>query len=316
MIMILIIVTNPINLVAKLSQINIINRVCMFFSISKKIILLFSFMSLSACHSLEKQPVANINSSLIQSAKIIKTQTGEFISAETLLTELASKQRVILGEKHDNAYHHEIEYWLMTQLPQKRPQGAVLLEMLTPSQQSLVNNTKNRYSNTYLRDERLMTALEWNAGWPWKWYGNIVKEGLSAPYPLLAANIDRSEITQAYQNPPTLKGQVSTTPEVRQLIKDVIISSHNNELDSEQAEKMTVIQQLRDRAMAKQLLAAPTPALLIAGGFHATKAMGVPLHLQDLAPNEQITVVIMTEEGNTLDPIHADYLWITPVTAN
>lgn len=31
----------------------------------------------------------------------------------------------------------------MTQLPNKRPQGAVLLEMLTPDQQNLVDNTKN-----------------------------------------------------------------------------------------------------------------------------------------------------------------------------
>ena len=37
---------------------------------------------------------------------------------------------------------------------------------------------------------------------------------------------------------------------------------------------MTVIQQLRDRAMAKSLLNAPMPALLIAGSFHATKLMG------------------------------------------
>lgn len=50
---------------------------------------------------------------------------------------------MIVGEKHDNQYHHEIEYWLMTQLPNKRPQGAVLLEMLTPDQQNLVDNTKN-----------------------------------------------------------------------------------------------------------------------------------------------------------------------------
>ena len=47
---------------------------------------------------------------------------------------------------------------------------------------------------------------------------------------------------------------------------------------------MTAIQQLRDRAMAKSLLDAPTPALLIAGSFHATKVMGVPLHVTDLAP--------------------------------
>ena len=75
---------------------------------------------------------------------------------------------------------------------------------------------------------------------------------------------------------------------------------------------MTVIQQLRDRAMAKSLLNAPMPALLIAGSFHATKLMGVPLHIKDLAPNETVTVLIMAEEGSDITSEHADYLWITP----
>lgn len=286
----------------------------MFFSISKRILLLVSLISLSACHSIEKQPVSTVDLAIIQSANIIDTQTGQSITADTLSTRLASQSHVIIGEKHDNAYHHDIEYWLMTELPKKRPQGAVLLEMLTPSQQSLVDNTKKRYSGSeYLRDERLMAALKWNSGWPWKWYGNIVKAGLSADYPLLAANIDRSEISSAYKNPPIIDGVHSTDTSVRQLIQKTIELSHGGELDKTQAEKMTVIQQLRDRAMAKSLLDAPTPALLIAGSFHATKVMGVPLHVADLAPNEKVTVVIMTEEGSDVTSVHADYLWITPV---
>ncbi|MBG2874738.1 ChaN family lipoprotein [Proteus alimentorum] len=286
----------------------------MFFSISKRILLLTSLITVSACSSIEQKTAPITPSLMITSANIIDTQTGQSITAETLLTQLASQSRVIIGEKHDNQYHHDIEYWLITELPKKRPQGAVLLEMLTPNQQSLVDNTKKRYSGSeYLRDERLMAALKWNSGWPWKWYGNIVKAGLRADYPLLAANIDRSEISSAYKNPPIIDGVHSTDPSVRQLIQKTIELSHGGELDKTQAEKMTVIQQLRDRAMAKSLLDAPAPALLIAGSFHATKVMGVPLHVADLAPNENVTVVIMTEEGSDITSVHADYLWITPV---
>lgn len=286
----------------------------MFFSISKRILLLVSLISLSACHSIEKQPVSAVDLTIIQSANIIDTQTGQSITADTLLTRLASQPRVIIGEKHDNAYHHDIEYWLMTELAKKRPQGSVLLEMLTPSQQSLVDSTKKRYSGSeYLRDERLMAALKWNSGWPWKWYGDIVKAGLSADYPLLAANIDRSEISSAYKNPPIIEGLHSTDASVRQLIQKTIELSHGGALDKTQAEKMTIIQQLRDCAMAQSLLNAPIPALLIAGSFHATKVMGVPLHIADLAPNEHVIVVIMTEEGSDVTSVHADYLWITPV---
>ncbi|MDM3620940.1 iron-regulated protein, partial [Proteus mirabilis] len=78
-----------------------------------------------------------------------------------------------------NQYHHEIEYWLMTQLNNKSPQGAVLLEMLKPDQQNLVDNTKKRYSRSqYLRDERLMSVLNLNKCLYWTGYGNLIKEGL------------------------------------------------------------------------------------------------------------------------------------------
>lgn len=57
----------------------------MFFSISKRILLLVSLLSLSACHSLEKQPLSTVDLAIIQSANIIDTQTGQSITADTLL---------------------------------------------------------------------------------------------------------------------------------------------------------------------------------------------------------------------------------------
>ncbi len=75
---------------------------------------------------------------------------------------------------------------------------------------------------------------------------------------------------------------------------------------------MTVIQQMRDRAMAQALINAPKPALLYAGGYHATRAIGVPLHLQDLAPEIEFKVLIISEEGNQIENLHADYVWYTP----
>ncbi|MCF3191191.1 ChaN family lipoprotein, partial [Pseudomonas aeruginosa] len=92
----------------------------MFFSLPKRILLLCSLINLSACHSIEKQPVSTVEPAIIQSANIIDTQTGQSITADTLLTRLANQSRVIIGEKHDNTYHHDIEYWLITELPKKR----------------------------------------------------------------------------------------------------------------------------------------------------------------------------------------------------
>lgn len=64
--------------------------------------------------------------------------------------------------------------------------------------------------------------------------------------------------------------------------------------------------------MAERLLAAPTPALLIAGGYHAAKSVGVPLHVRDLQPAAAATVLMLAEPGVQVDANTADYLWITP----
>ncbi|HGN1705799.1 TPA: ChaN family lipoprotein [Providencia rettgeri] len=254
-----------------------------------------------------------LDNQLTASNQIIDLATGKSLSPEQLVKQLSQSPRVIVGEKHDNHYHHQIEQWLAQEMPKIRPQGAVLLEMLTPSQQKNVNNVQAQMqSSPYIRDEKLQSALNWNSGWPWDQYGSLVKYLLEQPSPILSANINREDVLRAYANPPILTGEYSTQPVVQELIYETIKLSHNGELDNEQAKKMVVIQQLRDRAMAQSLLDAPAPALLFAGGYHATRAIGVPLHVHDLAPEESIKVLIISEKGEEIDHLHADFVWYTP----
>ena len=63
---------------------------------------------------------------------------------------------------------------------------------------------------------------------------------------------------------------------------------------------MLAVQQQRDRRMAERLLAAPTPALLLAGAFHVRKDLGVPLHLKDLGAGEGNAVLVLAEVGKTV----------------
>jgi uncharacterized iron-regulated protein len=74
---------------------------------------------------------------------------------------------------------------------------------------------------------------------------------------------------------------------------------------------MLAVQQQRDRRMAERLLAAPTPALLLAGAFHVRKDLGVPLHLKDLGASEGNAVLILAETGRTVTAESADYVWYT-----
>lgn len=116
--------------------------------------------------------------------QIYDLHSGKIISSSELLADLATAQHLIIGEKHDNAEHHQIELWLIQNLLIQRPQGSVLLEMLTSEQQPRVNQVKCWLKdNPVVRDSRVQELLNWQKGWSWEMYGDIVMQLLRGPYP-------------------------------------------------------------------------------------------------------------------------------------
>ncbi|MEX0447244.1 ChaN family lipoprotein [Xenorhabdus sp. SGI246] len=255
---------------------------------------------------------------LTQSGVLLDMNAGKSITSDELLEQLATYPRIIVGEKHDNPYHHQIELWLVQQLEQKRPHGSVLLEMINPDQQEKVNKVKSwLQGNPIVRDERIKNLLAWQQGWPWELYGKLVVELMKAPYPLLAANLDRSEVDQAYKNYRAGDRTSLVSDDVKKRIDETIKNSHGGNMDELLLSAMSKIQQLRDQRMAEQWVKAPSPALLFAGGYHAVKTMGIPQHVKKIAPNERIVVLVIAEQGVSLNNEYADFVWFTPkVTSN
>ena len=244
------------------------------------------------------------------SGEIRDLHSGELLTAEELLTRLAKPQQLIIGEQHDNADHHTVQLWLLQALGEQRPQGSLLLEMLTPDQQPKVDQV--RHAVTPPTD--LPGALAWEDGWDWNLYGPIVRFALTQPYPLLAANLDNREIRAFYRQPPDLSGALSNAASVKTTLLEQISESHCGLLPKSQMPAMLAVQQQRDRRMAERLLAAPTPAVLLAGAWHARKDVGVPLHVVDLGAARAPTVLLLAEQGAEVSAAMADYVWYTPAT--
>jgi uncharacterized iron-regulated protein len=275
-----------------------------------RFLILLAALALGAC---SQTPVPTQKNTLAERGKITDLRSGESLTPDQLLARLSAEQRVIVGEKHDNPYHHQIEQWLVQQLPRQRPQGSVLMEMLNPNQQAKVDQVKHwLQSNPTVRDSRVAELIDWQPGWKWSLYGDVVMAAMRAPYPLWSANLDRNEIMAFYQQPSFPQGRLSVRPVVQKALEETIRTSHGGNIEPQQLHAMLAIQQQRDRRMAERLLAAPTPALLIAGGYHASKSVGVPLHVQDLQPAALPTVLMLAEPGVQVDKQVADYLWITP----
>ena len=199
----------------------------------------------------------------------------------------------------------------MQALGERRSQGSLLLEMLTPVQQQRVDDV--RHTSPLPSD--LSGALAWQPGWDWNLYGPIVRFALTQPYPLLAANLDTPEVRTVYAKPPTLSGARSNAPTVRNELLAQISDSHCGLLPESQMPAMLAVQQQRDRRIAERLRAAPMPSLLFTGAFHARKDVGVPIHVLDLGEPKAPTVLMLAEQGAEVTSAMADYVWYTPTTA-
>ena len=254
-----------------------------------------------------------------QLGEIVDLRSGQRLSAEQLLAQLAAAPRVIVGEQHDQLSHHRIEQWLLQQLQGQRPQGSVLLEMLNPDQQAKVDKVKPwLQTDPVVRPEHVAELLAWQPSWKWAQYGDLVMTVMRAPYPVWSANLDRSEIKQLFIDQPAVQGKHSNLAndgKVHDKLKDIIRVMHDNQIDEPRLGAMLSVQQQRDRRMAERLLAAPAPAVLIAGAYHAHKDLGVPLHVQDLTGGPAPLVLVLAQQGATVLAPQADFVWYTPVAA-
>lgn len=237
--------------------------------------------------------------------------TGKTLTADELVERLVVAPRVLVGEQHDNPDHHALQLWLLQALEQKRAQGSLLMEMINPDQQAKVDQARGQVQAGQAPGD-LFAALAWQKNWEWSMYGPIVRHALAQPYPLLSANLDRSEIMRIYKERPSLQGALSTTPAVQAPLLEQIRESHCGLLPESQLPSMLAVQQQRDRRMAERLLAAPQPALLFAGAFHVRRDLGVPLHLADLGAGQGNLIVVLAEVGKVVPADTADFVWYTP----
>ncbi|ELA09657.1 hypothetical protein MOMA_04605 [Moraxella macacae 0408225] len=293
-----------------------------------KALIVALLLSLTPAFAADLASIAPINQTASQinsQNQIINLNTKQPLSFSEFAKQLSKFDAVILGEYHDKPNQHSLAAGLLDALQQQRPQGSLLLEMLTVEQQDLVDKARQKPN---LND--LQAALNWQKSWDWQLYGEIVKRPFVYNYSLIATNLTKPEVNILLQGAEELKGYQSTTTAIKQDILQTIIKNHDLNPDELHADdkrflhNMVAVQQFRDRRMAEKLLSAPKPALLLAGNYHAQKDIGVPIHLQDLKQDliarKQLnktqfsTAVVMmvsnVDELSEIDNTKADFIWL------
>ncbi|EAJ6226745.1 iron transporter [Campylobacter coli] len=269
--------------------------------------LLISVM-FNACAVLQKPSPLQENKDFY----ILDTHAQKKISFEDMILDLLKADVILLGEKHDEAKHKISQVMIFNalegNLSSQNIGFDVALEMLASTEQ---NHLDKAFKNKkYIKTNELANALNWDKSWKWKDYEQFVNAVFYSKAKILGANLSRLEITSIYNGAQPLKGYVSTTDKVKKQIFDIISSSHklNPQENKELLDKLVEIQQFKDRRMADVLVHHANKVLLLAGNYHTSKRVGIPLHIQDFKSSKKIVVVNLSY--GEIDLNDSDYVLI------
>lgn len=246
----------------------------------------------------------NLRVSIISSAKqdaktpINLANQTQNLSFADFIFQIADTNILLLGEKHDEKSHHKAQLLIMQALDAyfawqagECKRFALVLEMLGSEAQSHIDEASK--SKKQIQRENLKTALGWGK-WDYQQYKDIVEYAFYAPnFDIIAGNLSRQEISTIYKGAEPIAGNVSTSTEVKERISKIISKSHKTN-DATLLERLTQVQQYKDRRMADMLLKSHDFALLLAGNYHITKTFGIPLHIEDF-------LTLGAKEENILD---------------
>ncbi|MEJ8855036.1 ChaN family lipoprotein [Variovorax robiniae] len=223
----------------------------------------------------------------------------------TRVAALTPADALLLGEQHDAADHHRIERETVQAFVDSGKLAALALEMAD-------DGTSTATLPTSATEAQVRTALAWQEkGWPWENYGPAIMVAVRAGVPVLGANLPRARMKDAMADV-SLDVQLNDKARVQQ--QDAVRDGHCGLLPDSQILPMTRIQIARDRSMAQVVVKARQPGktvLLIAGGAHALRTLGVPQHM----PTD-VKVVSVQMLASATAPLRAgpeyDAIWRTP----
>lgn len=228
------------------------------------------------------------------------------ITYEALIEKLKSYDIIILGELHEDTNHHVAELSIVKDLAQFG-QIDVAFEMLSTDRQKFIDKARKNKAN--IQPEGLEKALHWQEEWYWPDYKDLISYVFYSNNGFYAANLDENEMNQIYEGKKlkALSGKLSTTKELQKKLKDLINSFHA--MSDEASNVFVELQMRKDRSMAQTVLKLKNPAVLVAGAFHASKDIGVPVHIKDLAPGKKVAVIALSPDSMSDASKEADFVF-------
>lgn len=228
---------------------------------------------------------------------------------DAALADLPPADIVILGEVHDNPWHHENQAAAVA----ARQPAALVFEMLTPEQ-------ADRVSPDLMSDaEALRATLDWDeSGWPdFAMYAPIFAAAPDAH--VYGAAVPRDALRGVVMGDGELPadaarwGLDAALPEEQQAAREAMqAEAHCDALPETMLPGMVLAQRVRDAALARAALRALDdtggPVLVITGNGHARTDWGMPAKLARAAPDVAVLSVGQLEAAPDDSPPYD--LWV------
>lgn len=213
---------------------------------------------------------------------------------------------ILLGERHDAPDHQRIHREVIEALAQRGALAAVALEMADQGRSSagLAPDAE---------PAQVRSALLWeNNAWPWADYGPAVMAAVRAGVPVIGANLPRAQMRAAMNNV-NLDARLPAAALTAQ--QEAIRAGHCGLLPEGQILPMVRIQVARDVAMAQTVQAAAVAGktvVLLAGGGHVDRNLGVPQHLPATLQAKSVLLQTQRAEAGADRVDNFAEVWTTP----
>ena len=295
--------------------------------------ILVTLALISNCHS----PPPTLQPPLTHplTGRIWNSTAGHFVEdVSELVQGITPTSVVVIGEKHDNALHREIQLSVLREFLRQEHPVDIAWEVFNHSDQTHLDHY---LKNKTLSSNTLAETLQWDKrGWaPWRQFSPFLETARIHHLSALGANLQRDLIRKvarhgfsALPSPLLERLKLNTRSflngdQVSELTRD-IQESHCGMLDEAMARSMVPAQQTRDAIMASTLSATSTARSTLAfmGNEHARQDRGVPHYLRQYQPQSRVVAIHLVEvEASRTDPLsyqdyshtsHPTFFWFTP----
>lgn len=249
----------------------------------------------------------------LAAAEILDLASGKEISEPVLAERLRSADIVLLGELHDNPFHHQARAGFIPRFANGKT--TIVAEHLPAG---------GRVTSTGEAGSDLEAAGFNRSGWGWPLHQPLFESVLGGGYTLIGGNLpagfSKELITQgqaAMALPMARSYEQSALPDpARAQLEQDLVDGHCGKLPEKYLAPMKLVQRATDISMATALLA-HRPAVLVAGNGHVRRDYGVPQVLSALDPSLKISSIGFYENGTDRKELikslagRYDFVWLT-----